>query len=95
MGGDWIKVSSLLNEFQNKIKILLGEGTEIKYITLRLVLNITIQMLKDDMKINDYFYDDELEEKIVGLCNKKNIEITRFFSTRHNNYESGTAKLLI
>ena len=52
-------------------------------------------MLKDDMKINDYFYDDELEEKIVGLCNKKNIKITRFFSTRHNNYESGTAKLLI
>lgn len=52
-------------------------------------------MLKDDMKINDYFYDDELEEIIVGLCNKKNIEITRFFSTRHNNYESGTAKLLI
>ncbi len=36
-------------------------------------------MLKDDMKINDYFYDDELEEIIVGLCNKKNIEITRFF----------------
>jgi hypothetical protein len=69
----------LLNEFQNKIKILLGEGTEIKYVTLRLVLNITIQMLKDDMKINDYFYDDELEEIIVGLCNKKNIEITRFF----------------
>ena len=46
---------------------------------MRLVLNITIQMLKDDMKINDYFYDDELEEIIVGLCNKKNIEITRFF----------------
>lgn len=51
-------------------------------------------MLKDDMKINDYFCDDELEEIIVGLCNKKNIEISHFFPTRRNNYESGIAKII-
>lgn len=47
------------------------------------------------MEINDCFLDNELEEIIVELYSRKNIEISHFFPINHNNYESGVAKLLI
>lgn len=76
--GNWIKVSSLPNEIKNKINIF-KQNTRIKYVNLRLVLKTIIQILKEDMEINDRFLDNELEEIIVGLCSRKNIEISHFF----------------
>lgn len=47
------------------------------------------------MEINDHFLDNELEEIIVGLCSRKNIEISHFFfPINHNNYENGVAKII-
>ena len=91
--GNWIKVSSLPNEIKNKINIF-KQNTRIKYVSLRLVLKTIIQILKEDMEINDRFLDNELEEIIVGLCSRKNIEISHFFPINHNNYESGVAKII-
>lgn len=79
--GNWIKVSSLPNEIKSKINIF-KQNTRIKYVNLRLVLKTIIQILKEDMEINDHFPDNELEEIIVGLCSRKNIEISHFFSNK-------------
>ena len=74
------------NQIKRKIMLcvkIFSKNTKINYVPLQLASKVIIKVLKEDAKIIDHFHVNELEEILVGLCNKKHGNYGFFLNKTH------------